>query len=249
MYISITDQCYSQTELLVDLGLEEYLVGITRFCEFPIGLTERIAVMGGTKKVVTSRIWEAQPDLIICNKEENTKAIVLACEEIAPTYVSDINNLNDALEMINDIGRLTGTSFKAKSLANSIKISFNHFEKSKSVLQEALYLIWKKPYMTVGSDTFIHDMMIRAGYTNIMDGASRYPELTIDNIVNLNPEVILFSSEPYTFTESDRVEVEVAFTKAELEKPTFLSVDGTYFSWYGSRLKDTPGYFKGLQNN
>lgn len=264
MFISITDQCYrtveleerplrivslvpSQTELLVNLGLEEYLVGITRYCEFPAGLMDRIPVVGGTKKIVTSRIQETQPDLIICNKEENTQEIVLACEEIAPTYVSDIANLEDALEMIADLGKLTGTSFKAKSLINSIKINFNHFEKLKQVTQDALYLIWKKPYMTVGSDTFIHDMMQRAGYLNIMDGMSRYPELTLENIVNLQPEVILFSSEPYAFSEADRMELEHAFAKAELKQPTYLNVDGSYFSWYGSRLKDAPECFKELQ--
>ncbi|EAS18867.1 putative iron (III) ABC transporter, periplasmic binding protein [Flavobacteria bacterium BBFL7] len=266
MFISITDQCYrtvelpqrplrivslvpSQTELLIDLGLEEQLVGITRFCEHPTGLLDRIRVVGGTKKVVMSRIWEAQPDLIICNKEENTQEIVLACQEIAPTYVSDISNLDDATEMIADIGKMTGTSFKAKSLVNTIKINFNHFDKESHNAVNALYLIWKNPYMTVGSDTFIHDIMERGKYKNIMDGASRYPELTLQNIINLNPEVILFSSEPYSFSELDKKEIEDAFAKAELTAPKLITVDGTYFSWYGSRLKDTPAYFRQLHSN
>ncbi|MGJ8684094.1 MAG: ABC transporter substrate-binding protein [Nonlabens sp.] len=266
MYCSITDQCYrtveiaerplrivslvpSQTELLVDLGLEEHLVGITRFCEYPEGLLDRIKVVGGTKKVVASRIWEVKPDLIICNKEENTEEIVLACQEIAPTYVSDISNLEDAIEMIKDVGKMTGSSFKAKSLASAININFNHLEKLTTEHQEALYLIWKNPYMSIGSDTFIHDMVKRAGYNNIMDGASRYPELTLENIVNLNPDVIMFSSEPYAFTEADKKEIEDAFAKAELKQPHYLNVDGTYFSWYGSRLKNAPDYFKGLLRN
>lgn len=265
MYISITDQCYntielqqrplrivslvpSQTELLVDLGLEEHLVGITRFCEFPAGLVDRIPVMGGTKKVVMSRVKEALPDLIICNKEENTKDIVLACQQIAPTYVSDIKNLENAIEMIQDIGKLTGSSFKAKSLTRSININFNHLEKELSVFKNALYLIWKDPYMTVGGDTFIHDMMKRAGFSNIMEPTTRYPELTLDNMVNLQPDVILFSSEPYTFKNTDIAVFEDAFAKAELQKPILLQVDGSYFSWYGSRLKDAPAYFKTLRN-
>lgn len=266
MYISITDQCYrtieleqrplrivslvpSQTELLVDLGVEESLAGITRFCEYPVGLTDRIPVVGGTKKVVMSRIIELQPDLIICNKEENTEEIVLACQEIAPTYVSDISNLDDALEMILDLGKLTGTSFKAKSIANSIKINFNHFDKEPKVQKNALYLIWKNPYMTVGGDTFIHDMIQRAGFINIMEPTTRYPELTLENIVNLQPEVIIFSSEPYAFSEADKLELENAFAKAALEQPTYLNVDGSYFSWYGSRLLQAPDYFKKLEVN
>ncbi|MEP5936638.1 MAG: helical backbone metal receptor, partial [Winogradskyella arenosi] len=186
---------------------------------------------------------------IICNKEENTQEIVLACQEIAPTYVSDIAHLDDAIEMIADVGKMTGTSFKAKSLVNRIKINFNHFDKESHSAVNALYLIWKNPYMTVGSDTFIHDIMERGGYKNIMDGASRYPELTLQNIINLNPEVILFSSEPYAFNDLDKKEIEDAFSKAELKSPRLLTVDGTYFSWYGSRLKDTPNYFKQLNSN
>lgn len=264
MYCSITDQCYrtielkerplrivslvpSQTELLIDLGLEELLVGITRYCEFPAGLLDRIPVMGGTKKVVTSRLWEAQPDLIICNKEENTQEIVLACEDIAPTYVSDISNLDETVEMIHDIGKLTGTSFKAKSLAHTVHINFNYLKKQVINVENALYLIWKNPYMTVGSDTFIHDMMQRAGYINIMDGASRYPSLTLDNIINLNPEVIMLSSEPYSFEDEDKKELVDAFVKAGLEKPKIINVDGTYFSWYGSRVKNAVDYFLSLE--
>ncbi|PQJ30540.1 iron ABC transporter substrate-binding protein [Nonlabens arenilitoris] len=265
MFISITDQCYrivelpqrplrivslvpSQTELLVDLGLEDHLVGITRFCEYPAGLIDKIKVVGGTKKVIASRIWEVKPDLIICNKEENTQEIVLACQEIAPTYVSDIANLDDAMEMITDLGKMTGTSFKAKSLVNRIKINFNHFEKESHSAINALYLIWKDPYMTVGSDTFIHDIMERGGYKNMMDGASRYPELTLQNIVNLNPQVIMLSSEPYAFNDLDKKEFEDAFAKAGLKSPQLLHVDGTYFSWYGSRLKNTVDYIRELRS-
>ena len=260
MYCNITDQCFrpvslekrplriislvpSQTELLVDLGLEEYLVGITRYCVHPAGLTDRIAVMGGTKKVVESRIKEAQPDLIICNKEENTTEIALLCEQIAPTYISNVVHLDDAIEMIHDIGKMTGKEFKAKSLARQIQIEFNYLPKIIST-KNTLYLIWKNPYMTIGGDTFIHDMMKYAGLINLFGDQLRYPELSIADIVALQPEVILFSSEPYEFDESDMDEVEHAFAKAKLPKPECVLVDGELFSWYGSRLLKTATYLK-----
>ncbi len=261
MFISLTDQCYrtielaerplrivslvpSQTELLIDLGLEENLVGVTRFCVHPAGLTDRVTVVGGTKKIVTSRLYELQPDLIICNKEENTPAIVQDCDRIAPTYVSDIATLEDALEMIADVGKLTGASFKAKSMVNAIKIAFNGLDKKKTPVK-ALYLIWKDPYMSVGDNTFINDMMQHAGFENVCASLSRYPELTLDAMVELQPEVVLLSSEPYEFTSEDEHLLISAFAKANLTTK-ILRVDGEVFSWYGSRLLKAPEAFKVL---
>lgn len=262
MYCNITDQCYrpvvleqppqriislvpSQTELLVDLGLEEKLVGVTRYCVHPKGITDRIPVMGGTKKILENRLKEAQPDLIICNKEENTAQIALMCEQLAPTYISDIYNLDDAVEMIHDIGKLTGTSFKAKSIARNIQMGFNYLPKIKEP-KKLLYLIWKDPYMSVGKDTFIHDVITRAGFKNVMTHQSRYPELSAQDILMLQPDVVLFSSEPYAFTDQHMKELEQAFAKAGLQPPQSILVDGEMFSWYGSRLLKSPDYLKGL---
>lgn len=175
----------SQTELLVDLGLRDKLVGITRFCVHPQGLTDEVKVLGGTKKIVRDRLVELQPDLIICNKEENTPEIVEFCDQIAPTYISDVNSLEDAVEMIQDVGTLTGTSFKAKSLSRKIKSSFNSFDKFKDL--KALYLIWKDPYMAVGSNTFIDNIMKKAGLKNSAENMNRYPELDLDKMVALQP--------------------------------------------------------------
>lgn len=264
MFASITDQCYrnvslavrplrivslvpSQTELLIDLGLEELLVGVTRFCVHPTGLTDQVNVMGGTKKIVSSRLYEAQPDLIICNKEENTSEMVSLCDSIAPTYVSDIQDLNDAYQMILDLGILTGASFKAKSIVRQIKMGFNKLPIQQQK-EKALYLIWKNPYMSIGSDTFIHDMLNRAGYDNVMQGTTRYPELSAGDIIAAVPDVIFCSSEPYPFVDEDMKELEQAFLSANAKTPRIIKVDGEMFSWYGSRLLHAPEYFLNLRN-
>ncbi len=243
----------SQTELMVDLGLKDKLVGITRYCIHPKGLIDEIPVMGGTKKIVQSRIIEAQPDLIICNKEENTQDIVAFCDTIAPVYVSDIDHLDQATEMITDVGALTGTSFKAKSLARNIKRAFTEISKPAS-RPKALYLIWKEPYMTIGGGTFISDMMDRAGFDNVCADQSRYPELTMDEIVQLQPDVIFLSSEPYPFREKDKnlfyqpflMAPSINAVKPNVD-PKVMMVDGEMFSWYGSRLLSAPEYLKDLQ--
>lgn len=263
MFASITDQCSreiiieskpqrivsvvpSQTELLYNLGLEDQLVGITRFCVHPAqALTEKLAV-GGTKKIVNSRLEKLQPDLIICNKEENTAAMVEFCESLAPTYVSDISCLEDALKMIRDIGTLTGTSEAATSLVAKIDLQFNKLQLPTTTTR-ALYLIWKNPFMSIGHDTFIHDMMQKAGFANVLDSQTRYPELTIDQILELNPAVVLFSSEPYNFKAADMEVLKSAFAKANKTPPNCILVDGELFSWYGSRLLKSCTYFQQLQ--
>jgi iron complex transport system substrate-binding protein len=243
----------SQTELLIDLGLKDRLVGVTRYCIHPAGLIDEKMVVGGTKKIVESRILELQPDLIICNREENNQAIVSFCDHIAPTYVSDIDNLEQALEMIADVGELTGTKFKAKSLIRNISSAFKTLKKIE-VQQKALYLIWKKPYMSIGAGTFINDMMEKAGCINAAQHLTRYPELEMEEMIKLQPEVVFLSSEPYPFTTDDIAEIRLAFLTAPSQSPIipnvipdFKVVDGELFSWYGSRLLKTPEYLQSLQ--
>lgn len=243
----------SQTELLIDLGLKDRIVGVTRYCIHPAGLIDEKVVVGGTKKIVESRIIELQPDLIICNREENTKEIVSFCDHIAPTYISDIDGLENALEMIADIGELTGTKFKSKSLIRGVSNAFKLLPKPE-VVQKVLYLIWKKPYMSVGDGTFINDMIQKAGFINAAQQSSRYPEYEIEDMVRLQPDVIFLSSEPYPFTTDDIAELKLAFLTAPSQHPIkpnvipdFKVVDGELFSWYGSRLLKTPAYLQSLQ--
>ena len=243
----------SQTELLIDLGLREKLVGVTRFCIHPAGLIDEVTVVGGTKKIVRDRLYELQPDLIICNKEENTPEIVSFCDQIAPVYISDVNTLEQACEMITDLGTLTGTSFKAKALSRKIKMSFNNFTKFED--QKVLYLIWKDPYMAVGKGTFIDDIISKTGLSNATASLSRYPELDLDKMISLQPDFIFLSSEPYPFKEEHIKKIEEAFATAPPQHPVkpnvdpkIILVDGEMFSRYGSRLLKSTAYFDNLKN-
>lgn len=96
----------SQTELLVDLGLKSQLVGITKFCVHPLNLRIEVAVVGGTKQINFKKIKVLKPDIILCNKEENTLEMVLELQKIARVEVSDVNTLEDALQLIKFYGEL-----------------------------------------------------------------------------------------------------------------------------------------------
>ncbi len=228
----------SQSELLWDLGLRSELIGITKFCIHPKVMFKSVARVGGTKTLSIEKIRALKPDLIIGNKEENEKMQIESLQHEFKVWMSDIYNLDDALKTIDCIGELTGTQHKAQEISTSVKRSFNDLSVSN---KNVLYLIWK-PYMAAGKATFIGDMITGLGLKNVIeDSASRYPELTLEAIKHLNPEVILLSSEPFPFKEKHMDELRAILPGAKI-----VLVDGELFSWYGSRLLKSVDYFNNL---
>ena len=232
----------SQTELLFDLGLDEEIIGITKFCVHPNKWFKNKTRIGGTKNIDIEKIASLKPDLVIANKEENIKEQIEALKAIAPVWVSDVNNLMDALEMIEMIGLLVNKKQNADLFAEQIRSSFITLE-TISNKPKTCYLIWREPFMTVGGDTYINNLMQHAGFDNVFAYAKRYPSITIKDMVDSKCELVLLSSEPYPFKEKHLLEL-----RAQLPNAKLLLVDGGMFSWYGSRLLKVPAYFKKLQN-
>lgn len=231
----------SQTELLYDLGLEEEVVGLTKFCVHPQKWFIEKNRIGGTKNLHLDKIKSLHPDLIIANKEENRKEQVEELAKEFPVWISDVNTLEDAYNMIKSIGEITGTIEKAETLIKHIKANFSQLQTPNTRLQTC-YLIWKDPYMTVGSDTFIHHMLAQAGFQNIFADKHRYPEITLEDLLLADCQMLLLSSEPYPFQQKHVEELQVLLPKTKI-----ALVDGEMFSWYGSRLLQSPLYFEKLQ--
>ena len=235
----------SQTELLFYLGLDKEVVGITKFCIHPAEWFKTKARVGGTKKIDLEKIKQLQPDLIICNKEENEKGQVEELMKHYRVWMSDINNLQDALNMITSVGEITGTKEKARRLAKQINNRFDRLTPTLSKREGAKrvgYFIWKNPYMCSGKGTFIDAMLGICGFTNAFEN-SRYPELTEDDIKSANPDIIFLSSEPFPFKEKHVEEFKILCPNAKI-----FVVDGEIFSWYGSRLLYAPEYFQRLND-
>lgn len=229
----------SQTELLWDLGLNEEIIGITKFCIHPDELFKSKTKIGGTKTLNIKLINELKPDLIIGNKEENEQQQINELIKHQPVWMSDIFNLDNSLQMIHELGIITQKEIKAIEIINLIKDSF---QKINQLNRSVLYLIWNKPYMAAGQNTFINDMLKRCGLINVLkQPESRYPELSIDEMIELNPELIFLSSEPYPFKEQHIIEL-----KEKLPHTKMILVDGELFSWYGSRLLKSANYFNQL---
>jgi ABC-type Fe3+-hydroxamate transport system substrate-binding protein len=236
----------SQTELLFDLGLRDEVVGITKFCIHPDEWFRSKTRVGGTKKFDFEKIKALEPDLIIGNKEENEQTQIEALMELYPVWMSDINTLKDAFDMITSIGTLVNKRQEAVNLKLEIEYAFNSFlsqQSEKKVLNKTVaYFIWNEPYMVAGHDTFINEMLSMCGLKNVFTHKeSRYPEVSSEELATINPELILLSSEPFPFKEKHVQTIQNICPKALIK-----IVDGELFSWYGSRLKKSPDYFKSL---
>jgi len=234
----------SQTELLFELGLTEEVVGITKFCIHPAAQYKTKTRVGGTKKLDIELIRSLQPDLIIGNKEENTKESIELLSAEFPVWMSDVNNLEDAMSMISQIGALVDREPEAAYLNHLINAGFTDLQTLALQLgidKKVAYLIWKDPYMLAGRDTFINDILMKIGLTNVIK-ESRYPETDLEELAALKPDLVFLSSEPYPFREKHLEKMKQAIPDAEI-----MLVDGEVFSWYGSRLVKAVQYHFQLQ--
>jgi len=229
----------SQTELLYDLGLGDRVFGLTKFCIHPQKWRKEKNIIGGTKKFRFDVIDSLNPDLIIGNKEENYKEGINKLAEKYPVWMSDIFTLEDSLNMINLLGNITNTKEKSTQISESIISEFNNIPSFEN--KTVAYLIWKDPYMVVGNNTFINDILNKLNLKNVFADKVRYFETSEKEIKTLKPDYIFLSSEPFPFKENN-----CSFFRNLLPQTTVKVVDGELFSWYGSRLIQSPKYFKVL---
>jgi ABC-type Fe3+-hydroxamate transport system substrate-binding protein len=223
----------SQTELLFDLGAEESVAGITKFCIHPGKALQTKTMVGGTKNLHLEKIASLEPDFILANKEENDRDSIEWLAARFPTYVSDVRTLDHALIMIHQVGAICGRSEEAVGICDAINERFAYIKEPVHRLRVA-YIIWQKPWMTINADTFIHDLLHRIGFDNVFAqrADSRYPVINAEEIIQANPQFIFLSSEPFPFQQSH-----IALFKELLPSAQVLLVDGEMFSWYGSRLQ------------
>lgn len=228
----------SLTELLYDLGLDEEVVGITKFCVRPQNWFRTKTRVGGTKDFKLERISALLPDLIIANKEENDQEDVEALQTDFPVLLTDIKTVDDALAAIQHIGERVG---RAKAAARITK-DIHAMRGPVSPQGNAAYLIWRQPYMVAGGDTFISSMLQEAGFRNAYGHLGRYPAISLEELGTLEADFLLLSSEPFPFREKHAAEL-----AAVCPDKRVLLVDGEMFSWYGSRMLRAYAYFRNLR--
>ncbi len=230
----------SITWLLYDLDLKNEIVGITKFCAAESDAYLSCQKIGGTKNPDIHKINGICPDLIIANKEENRKEDIDALAQNQIVYLSDIKNLNSMYQMMEEIGRLTNKSVICTSIIDSIRnlcsTNFPSVQFHKKI--RVAYLIWRNPYMTIGHDTFINYILELSGFENVFAKLSRYPEVSLAQLIESEPEYIFLSSEPYPFTDKHF---------EEFKPLRSVLVDGRMFSWYGSFILQSFSYLNAFK--
>jgi ABC-type Fe3+-hydroxamate transport system substrate-binding protein len=215
----------------------------------PFWLKEK-KIVGGTKQLNHQKIESLKPDLIIGNKEENSKADIEILMQKYPVWMSDIKTLEDALQMIESIANITQTNQKCKQLIDIINQEFEFLPQANQSKKRIAYFIWNKPMMVAGKENFINHLLTKLGFENVFANqllspqiSYRYPQITTTELAAAAPEIIYLSSEPFPFKEKHIQQFKAICPQAEIK-----IVDGEMFSWYGSRLALAPSYFKTLRS-
>jgi len=232
----------SLTELLADgFQLFSAIVGVTDYCVHPSGIREKVATIGGPKKIGVEQIKALNPDIVIASKEENVRAQIEELRKEVPVFVTDVVDVPSALEAISSLGKLVCAPQAASLLVDNIQKVFVSYKPFREDLSVA-YLIWQDPLMTVSRGTFIHEMLSLAGFCNVFaNSTQRYPQVELRDIAAQQPNLVLLASEPYSFTTEDKKSMQ-----EQLPHSKVVRVDGEMFSWYGNRVAKAPAYFKQL---
>ncbi len=228
----------SITETLFDFGLTaDEVIGRTKFCIHPSDLVKNVEVIGGTKNLNNEKIRCLKPDLIIANKEENEKIQVEELMKDFKVWVTDIEILEDNQKFISELGTILNKENLALDFNQKIASVFTDFKVSKP--KKVAYLIWKNPYMTVGSDTFINEVLEKLGFENLFKNRKRYPEISVEELKDA--DLIFLSSEPFPFQQKHIDELQLELPNSEI-----MLVDGEAFSWFGTHLMKVDEYLKEL---
>ncbi|MEX2603842.1 MAG: helical backbone metal receptor, partial [Gracilimonas sp.] len=150
-------------------------------------------------------------------------------EKYSEVRVTEIDTIQDALIEINILGDMLGVKDKSRSLIQTITNLLD--QKPDTTPLSVAYLIWKDPWMTVGKDTYIHDVLQEFNLVNVFGDQLRYPKISFQKLASKNPDLILLSSEPYPFKEKHLAEMQKNFPVSKIQL-----VNGEWFSWYGSRM-------------
>lgn len=234
----IVSLCPSITETLFEIGLADQLVGLTRYCLHPAEQVAQKTKVGGTKKPDFEAIKALQPDLIVAEKEENRREDVELLAKQWPVYVTEIRDIAAAHGMMNVLGDVCDRQVQAQQLSHKIESAWQSLPRLEKPLRVA-YLIWRKPWMAAGSDTYIDAVLRRLGLENVFAGAERYPQFSNEELMAKNPDLVLLSSEPFPFAEKHIRELEMIVPHSDIQL-----VDGEAFSWYGAHMLPATRYLE-----
>ena len=247
----------SITESLFVLGLGERVIGVTDWCVYPAEAVAALPKLGGTKDPDIAAIAALAPDLVIANHEENTKRVVngLVARGLE-VWVTYPRTVQEGALLLDEIARLGASETARREVVAPVLEAVDGAlrasrERADRARPRVFCPIWRDPWMVPGPDTYAHDLLALCGGHNVgaevgqlgsqrgaakPRGSDRYPRLTLDDLVSLQPDVVLLPDEPYAFGPKDAAEISSLDLPAAREARIHL-IDGTWVSWYGPRIR------------
>ena len=240
----------SITETLFSLGAGDRVVGVSRFCiEPPEGVATKTKV-GGQKNPRIDAVVALKPDLVVANVEENHKRHVETMWAAGlMVFVTYPRTVREGIQLIRDLGVLTGTEECAEQIAATCESTRRVVEGEVNGRRPVRVFcpVWRRPYMTISGDTYIHDVLRTCGAENIFGGrVERYPTVTLAEMADLHPEIILLANEPFPFGEKHLEDFRAFPDVPAVRAGRIHFLDGKILSWYGPRIAESLGTLAGI---
>jgi iron complex transport system substrate-binding protein len=185
----------SNTEILYALGLEDKVVGVTDYCNYPIEAKGKTSI-GGFSSPNMEKIVALSPDLVLATSIHQTRVIPYLEGKGIPIFTLAPKTLDEVLDSITLVGEITKNDDKASQLVAEMRNRIKSIVDKTNILSEdqrprVLYITWHDPLMTAGSGTIIDELMRKAGGINIAQDLSGHTNITLETIIQANPEVII----------------------------------------------------------
>lgn len=185
------------TEIIFAIGQEHRLKGVTRFSDYPAAAA-MLPTVGSYTQPDLERIVALNPDLCIATKDGNPKRIIDRLVSLnIPVYAVDPRNLDKVMSTILDIGTLLDASESAGALVESMRLRVQLMKRLVANARSrprVFFQIGISPIVSVGSDSFIHELIVLAGGENIAAGDIAYPRFSREQVLSLSPEVFIITS-------------------------------------------------------
>jgi len=250
----------SETASVADLAGVERLVGRTRYCVEPLGEVETIPSVGGTKSFDVAAVQALRPDLVLANKEENSRPLVEALMSAGlAVHVSFPCTVDESLGYLESLCLLLGVDADRSDLVMKGRATAERARREQQSMAVPVFVpIWKDPWMTFDGGAYASDILEICGAHNVFSarprlyplaadlgktrprtgpkvGArdTRYPRIRLEEVIERGARAVLLPDEPYAFSEDDAT----AFRKLHVS-PSLLAepVDGKDLFWYGTRV-------------
>lgn len=257
----------SMTESLFDLGVGDSLVGVTEYCRPPEHARPRLTLVGGTKSVDVEAVLGLKPDLVLANQEENTRTVVEALESAGvKVWVTFPRSVAEALQILWALVRLFRIP-NAGAIVQTLErtVSWTASASAESPVRTFVPIWQSDPsaerrwWMTVNRETYVHDVLAVCGAANVfadrerrypleaeLGGApgeaaggrdTRYPRVTLEEVVARAPDLILLPSEPYAYAPDDVLRFAETFRGTPAaDAGRIRTIDGSLLTWHGTRL-------------